>query len=148
MSKTPRSLSGKVAVVTGGARGIGAGVAKRLRADGHQVACLAGELERVQDHLGRTLSVNLTPTVERSAAAPKDGPLELAREPTRGTKRSVSHSAHDDRLFEVLRGMNAAEDARRRRADNPRHMYQRHMHRTGFTGAAESFVYGDDWGWT
>lgn len=29
-----------VAVVTGGARGIGAGVAKRLRADGHQVAVL------------------------------------------------------------------------------------------------------------
>lgn len=29
-----------VAVVTGGARGIGAGIAKRLRADGHRVAVL------------------------------------------------------------------------------------------------------------
>src|SRR3954449_11905323 len=38
MSKTPRSLSGKVAVVTGGARGIGQALARALARDGVVVA--------------------------------------------------------------------------------------------------------------
>src|SRR3954453_19593004 len=38
MSKTPRSLSGKVAVVTGGARGIGQAISKALAAEGVRVA--------------------------------------------------------------------------------------------------------------
>ena len=38
MSKTPRSLSGKVAVVTGGARGIGQAISKALSAEGVVVA--------------------------------------------------------------------------------------------------------------
>jgi NAD(P)-dependent dehydrogenase (short-subunit alcohol dehydrogenase family) len=38
MSKTPRSLSGKVAVVTGGARGIGQAISKALAREGVRVA--------------------------------------------------------------------------------------------------------------
>jgi NAD(P)-dependent dehydrogenase (short-subunit alcohol dehydrogenase family) len=38
MSKTPRSLSGKVAVVTGGARGIGQAISRALAAEGVRVA--------------------------------------------------------------------------------------------------------------
>src|SRR5215218_4657335 len=38
MSKTPRSLSGKVAVVTGGARGIGQALARALAREGVVVA--------------------------------------------------------------------------------------------------------------
>ena len=38
MSKTPRSLSGKVAVVTGGARGIGQALAHALAREGVVVA--------------------------------------------------------------------------------------------------------------
>src|SRR3954453_17181583 len=38
MSKTPRSLSGKVAVVTGGARGIGQAISKALAREGAGVA--------------------------------------------------------------------------------------------------------------
>ena len=38
MSKNDRKLEGKVVVVTGGSRGIGAAIAKRLAADGASVA--------------------------------------------------------------------------------------------------------------
>src|SRR3954462_809279 len=44
MSKTPRSLSGKVAVVTGGARGIGQALARALAREGVVVAI--GDLDR------------------------------------------------------------------------------------------------------
>src|SRR3954449_3822543 len=43
MSKTPRSLSGKVAVVTGGARGIGQALARALAREG--VAVAIGDLD-------------------------------------------------------------------------------------------------------
>jgi NAD(P)-dependent dehydrogenase (short-subunit alcohol dehydrogenase family) len=43
MSKTPRSLSGKVAVVTGGARGIGQAISKALAREG--VAVAIGDLD-------------------------------------------------------------------------------------------------------
>src|SRR3954471_8185050 len=45
MSKTPRSLSGKVAVVTGGARGIGQAMARALASEGVVVAI--GDLDAV-----------------------------------------------------------------------------------------------------
>src|SRR6188508_3345747 len=43
MSKTPRTLSGKVAVVTGGARGIGQALARALAREG--VAVAIGDLD-------------------------------------------------------------------------------------------------------
>ena len=43
MSKTPRSLSGKVAVVTGGARGIGQALSRALAREGVVVAIGDGE---------------------------------------------------------------------------------------------------------
>ena len=61
MSTTPR-----VAVVTGGARGIGAGVAKRLAADGHAVAVLdldeascATVVSAIEDAGGKALGVGV-----------------------------------------------------------------------------------------
>src|SRR3954453_2735269 len=55
MSKTPRSLSGKVAVVTGGARGIGQALARALAREGVVVAIGdldAGEAEAAAAELG------------------------------------------------------------------------------------------------
>ena len=58
MSKTPRSLSGKVAVVTGGARGIGQALARALAREGVVVAIGdldAGAAEAAAAELGQRL---------------------------------------------------------------------------------------------
>ena len=49
MARTPRSLSGKVAVVTGGGRGIGAATARALAANGARVAIGDVDLDTARD---------------------------------------------------------------------------------------------------
>ena len=66
MSKTPRSLSGKVAVVTGGARGIGQALARALAREGVVVAI--GDLD--------------APAAEAAAAELANGSIGLALDVT------------------------------------------------------------------
>jgi citronellol/citronellal dehydrogenase len=56
---------GRVAIVTGASRGIGAGIARRLAAEGVAVACLARTLDEGDSHLRGSLAS----TVERIEAA-------------------------------------------------------------------------------
>src|SRR4051794_5255261 len=66
MSKTPRSLSGKVAVITGGARGIGQALARALASEGVVVAI--GDLD--------------APAAEAAAAELANGSIGLALDVT------------------------------------------------------------------
>ena len=66
MSKTPRSLSGKVAIVTGGARGIGQALARALAREGVVVAI--GDLDAA--------------AAEAAAAELGDGSIGLALDVT------------------------------------------------------------------
>ena len=53
---TAEKLAGKAAIVTGGAQGIGGGIARQLAADGAQVLIgdIDGETADLADRLGRT----------------------------------------------------------------------------------------------
>lgn len=110
-----------------------------------------GELERVQEHLARMLTSSQgTPVIpgQFDAAPPADGPLELAREPTRGQKRKVTVNGYDATMSLIFEGMMAAEERRRQ---NRQWLRQHGNTNPGreFTavGMAESFIYGGDW-WT
>src|SRR3954467_7518533 len=87
MAKTPRSLSGKVAVVTGGARGIGQAIARRLAREGVTVAIGdldgAGAGAAAAELGGRSLGMALDVTDRPAFAAFLDeverrlGPLDI-----------------------------------------------------------------------
>jgi NAD(P)-dependent dehydrogenase (short-subunit alcohol dehydrogenase family) len=87
MAKTPRSLTGKVAVVTGGARGIGQAIARRLAREGVTVAIGdldgAGAEAAAAELGGRSLGMALDVTDRPAFAAFLDeverrlGPLDI-----------------------------------------------------------------------
>ena len=87
MLASPRSLVGKIALITGGARGIGRAIAQALDASGMKVAIgdLDGELaERAArdiggDTLGLTLDVSVRASFERAIEAVEHGlgPLDV-----------------------------------------------------------------------
>src|SRR3954447_5921805 len=87
MSKTPRSLSGKVAVVTGGARGIGQALARALASEGVVVAigdldagaAQAAALELANGSLGLLLDVTDRPafTTFLDEVESRLGPIDI-----------------------------------------------------------------------
>lgn len=106
-----------------------------------------GELERVQDHLSRQLSAQDTFVIpgQFDADAPDDGALELAREPTRGKKRTPSVNRYDATMGLVWEGMMAAAERRRHHLEYSRRYGSRSE--LSAVSMAESWIYGDDW-WT
>jgi 3-oxoacyl-[acyl-carrier protein] reductase len=83
------TISPRTAVVTGGARGIGAGVAKRLAADGFAVAVLDLEevackpvVEEIEAAGGRALAVGVDVADEQAVRAGVDRIAEELGEPT------------------------------------------------------------------
>src|SRR3954465_10382837 len=87
MSKSPRSLSGKVAVVTGGARGIGQALARALAREGVVVAigdldagaAQAAALELANGSIGLPLDVTHRPgfTAFPAEAERRLGPIDI-----------------------------------------------------------------------
>jgi NAD(P)-dependent dehydrogenase (short-subunit alcohol dehydrogenase family) len=80
----PRSLSGQVAVVTGGAQGIGLGIAKRLAADGCKVVVWDVNLQALADSsfmadFSMHVDVANRASVEAAVAATIDavGPIDI-----------------------------------------------------------------------
>ena len=123
MSKTPRSLSGKVAVVTGGARGIGQALARALAREGVVVAIGdldAGAAEAAAAELGNG-SIGLR--------ARRHRPPRLHRLPRRGRaaprparhhgQQRRDHDGHAARLRERREHHPPARDQPARR--HPRH---------------------------
>ena len=81
-SVTPTSLKGLVAVVTGGARGIGLGIAQRLAADGCLVAVWDLQLGTLQDFkpaFATEVDVSNRASVEAAVAATQQalGPIDI-----------------------------------------------------------------------
>ena len=81
-SVAPTSLKGLVAVVTGGARGIGLGIAQRLAADGCRVAVWDLQLGTLQDFkptFATEVDVSNRASVEAAVAATQQalGPIDI-----------------------------------------------------------------------
>lgn len=81
-SVAPTSLKGLVAVVTGGARGIGLGIAQRLAADGCQVAVWDLQLGTLQDFkpaFATEVDVSNRASVEAAVVATQQalGPIDI-----------------------------------------------------------------------
>jgi 3-oxoacyl-[acyl-carrier protein] reductase len=71
MSETARRFAGRTALVTGGSRGIGAGVASRLAAEGARVIVTGRDLTRIR---------SIVNAIERSGGTALGVPAELTEE--------------------------------------------------------------------